>query len=930
MQAKPNMSWVSAVSKKTGGRYYHNSTTNKSLWHDDALPAGWGWEQAGPDAPRVYVNMTTGEHSTVRPARTSTSVAVEVPGAHSPPSTDGVPEAPQLPALSATGLRSSAAAPIAEQEFAQLVAIITSGDDVDAVRALMSRVGSAVAISLLSNCTSEKLPVTALGLAAKLGRSRIIKVLLREFGAPVNARAEHSGYTALSLAAHAGHAAIVAALLAAGADPQALNRWNETPLRVAEKRGHATVVRLLQGAVAGGSSAAASATLAELLAPTAVRTDKGVALSLRGVRPGDQAALVRLYGVCQAGYRGPDGSAEAATHDHWTERVFATDFADAAAHYSSVPRGGLWVATVSRAEFGARSGGADPEPVLLLADADGAAEVVVGCVALVPWHEAPLEGGAPAASDSGGGGGGACELQRMCAHPALRRSGIATALIDLVEKRCVGTAARGSGAWGEAQPPPLPCDCCSAARLGYSHVQLTTLATMAPAVGLYAARGYTQVGPPGGTPVEFHGHVIYRTAFFKRLQQPAGAAAAAPAMVAPPAATPPAAADEPPPVLPHGTTYVPQGQVDAAIAAGPAAVHALAQVRCPATYERAFRGETSDLRPPLSQSVAARITAGEIPFPYKRRFTARAQVEGWFAELRALPSALELTAGPYALHGFLDRGRGVAVRVAAYTAAADGSGGAVVARRARIVADGPLRLGQAPPAAPAAAGAAGPASPPLPPLSVTSFAGCGPVRKPFDREFNERGGLLVDFYSEQARMRARRRDQALGPVDAWREPPAALAIAAKALRKFGAVTDDSLRHGQYGVLNACNLFHANLARALFGLFGARRILDPCAGAWGGGWGSSAVRPALGGHISNELRRLGRPPHGRHGHAERAALPRRRPQPRPRGAARCDDPSTRAGGRGVLRGRRDSIRGPRRPGRGRRGGLRPRPHVAALL
>ena len=424
------MSWVLAVSKKTGGRYYHNPATNKSLWRDDALPEGWGWEMAGPDAPRVYVNMATGEHTTVRPARLPDDAMrrdVTGPGSLVVPGASAAPVAPPP-----TSVDQSPSAAAAVTPFSELIALTTSGDDANAVRTLMNRIGSAAASITLTACTAEKLPMTALGLAAKLGRARIVDVLVRECGAPVNVRAEHSGYTALSLAAHAGHASIVAALLAAGADPLALNRWNETALRVAEKRGHAAVVRLLQAAVSGGASAA-SATLAALLAPSAVRTDKGVALTIRGVRAGDQAAVMHLYRACQAGYRGPDGSAEAATHDHWTERVFATDFRDAAAHYASVPRGGMWVATAARAAFSARSGGAEPAAELLVAGQEGDAEdeVVVGCVALVPWHEAPLEGeGAAAAGDD------ACELQRMCAHPAMQRSGIATALIDLVERRC--------------------------------------------------------------------------------------------------------------------------------------------------------------------------------------------------------------------------------------------------------------------------------------------------------------------------------------------------------------------------------------------------------------------------------------------------------------------------------------------------------------
>ena len=134
-------------------------------------------------------------------------------------------------------------------------------------------------------------------------------------------------------------------------------------------------------------------------------------------------------------------------------------------------------------------------------------------------------------------------------------------------------------------------------------------------------------------------------------------------------------------------------------------------------------------------------------------------MEQWFAELRDLPSALEATVGAqYALHGFLDGGRGVAVRVATLQR------GAIVVRRARIVANGPWRISDSSPPPGAVAATAT-----LPPLSVSSFAGCGPVFKPFDRGFNERGGQLVDYYSESARMRARRRDEPLPPVDAWRE-----------------------------------------------------------------------------------------------------------------------------------------------------------------
>ena len=72
-------------------------------------------------------------------------------------------------------------------------------------------------------------------------------------------------------------------------------------------------------------------------------------------------------------------------------------------------------------------------------------------------------------------------------------------------------------------------------------------------------------------------------------------------------------------------------------------------------------------------------------------------------------------------------------------------------------------------------------------------SGAGPIFKPFDRDFNEHGGHLVDFFSEPARMRARRRDQPVPPVDQWRTPSVAQSVAAKALRKYGEVCDRRAR-----------------------------------------------------------------------------------------------------------------------------------------
>jgi len=254
---------------------------------------------------------------------------------------------------------------------------------------------------------------------------------------------------------------------------------------------------------------------------------------------------------------GAQETPSAAVHDRWTERVLSTDFADAAAHYGSIPRGALWVATASLAEFASRSGGllstrgcaSGPPPLPLLAllllartraassssGGGGPDEVLVGCVACVPWREAPAilplqcrrrchRGGAAAASQSGGppsimgplscspaaeGPASCCASARTrpCGGPvwALRSSpswsrGARGKGEDLrghlVEHRCavhvvwVGRRHDKAVSIGEPFMPPCPC---SGARLGYTQVQLSTLSTQESAVRIYAARGYTQV-----------------------------------------------------------------------------------------------------------------------------------------------------------------------------------------------------------------------------------------------------------------------------------------------------------------------------------------------------------------------------------------------------------------------------------------------------
>jgi 16S rRNA G966 N2-methylase RsmD len=60
-------SWRLETSKRTGARYYYNAGSGKSLWHDDALPAGWAWGKESESSPKFYVHLETGRRSDVPP-----------------------------------------------------------------------------------------------------------------------------------------------------------------------------------------------------------------------------------------------------------------------------------------------------------------------------------------------------------------------------------------------------------------------------------------------------------------------------------------------------------------------------------------------------------------------------------------------------------------------------------------------------------------------------------------------------------------------------------------------------------------------------------------------------------------------------------------------------------------------------------------------
>jgi uncharacterized protein len=92
---------------------------------------------------------------------------------------------------------------------------------------------------------------TALIAAAHLGHGEVVRRLIAA-GAPLD-HVNNLGWTALIEAVILGdggarHQACVAALLAAKANPKLADRNGMTPLALAQRRGHAEMVRMLEAA----------------------------------------------------------------------------------------------------------------------------------------------------------------------------------------------------------------------------------------------------------------------------------------------------------------------------------------------------------------------------------------------------------------------------------------------------------------------------------------------------------------------------------------------------------------------------------------------------------------------------------------------------------------------------------------------------------
>lgn len=96
---------------------------------------------------------------------------------------------------------------------------------------------------------------TPLNIAAEYGSLEVVRALLHR-DAQLEARDGRNGFTALHWAAEAYHPAIARALIAAGAQPNAANKWEQTPLWVAAwqpEQGNTEIAHILVAAGADPS-----------------------------------------------------------------------------------------------------------------------------------------------------------------------------------------------------------------------------------------------------------------------------------------------------------------------------------------------------------------------------------------------------------------------------------------------------------------------------------------------------------------------------------------------------------------------------------------------------------------------------------------------------------------------------------------------------
>lgn len=87
---------------------------------------------------------------------------------------------------------------------------------------------------------------------------------------------------------------------------------------------------------------------------------------------------------------------------------------------------------------------------------------------------------------------------------------------------------------------------------------------------------------------------------------------------------------------------------------------------------------------------------------------------------------------------------------------------------------------------------------------------------------------MADFFTEEQRLAARRKDTALSPADAWKQDGY---VAKEILSHLLSWTPETIRERLFSIAPECTQFKPSIARSIYMKFNATRVLDFSAG-WG--------------------------------------------------------------------------------------------------
>jgi len=95
----------------------------------------------------------------------------------------------------------------------------------------------------------------------------------------------------------------------------------------------------------------------------------------------------------------------------------------------------------------------------------------------------------------------------------------------------------------------------------------------------------------------------------------------------------------------------------------------------------------------------------------------------------------------------------------------------------------------------------------------------------------EKMDMLCDYFQEECRLQAKRKDQPLAPLNWWLSTSHNINLLRALYREHQDFDTYHLREGLYQLVKECTQFKPSVAISIYHFLGAKRVLDFCAG-WG--------------------------------------------------------------------------------------------------